>query len=228
MFQFKMFEISQADRHKFCEHIIDTSTPNAEFSFLVILSTLIVALGLVKDYVILVIGGMLVTPLLSPILAISLGIIIRDFKVIARSVKVFLTAFVLAFLVAYLTGLLFEFNIEDIQLIKIMEPSLYTMLVALVAGMAASYAWAKPDLINSALPGVAITVTLIPPLTAIGLSLASENLVIFRTVLSTLVLNVFGIILASIVIFSLMHFYKAKRKLVAEVKDEEKELKNGK
>ena len=80
MFQFKMFEISQADRHKFCEHIINTSTPNAEFSFLVILSTLIVALGLTKDYVILVIGGMLVTPLLSPLLAISLGIIIRDLK----------------------------------------------------------------------------------------------------------------------------------------------------
>ncbi|MCK5096047.1 MAG: DUF389 domain-containing protein [Candidatus Pacebacteria bacterium] len=225
MFQFKMFKISQADRHKFCEHIIDSSTPNGGFSFLVILSTLIVALGLIKDYVILVIGGMLVTPLLSPILAISLGIIIRDLKVITRSVKVFLTAFVLSFLVAYLTGLLFNFNIEEIQLIKIMEPSLYTLLVALVAGMAASYAWAKPNLINSTLPGVAITVTLIPPLTAIGLALANENLLIFRTVLSALLLNVFGIIFASIVIFSLMHFHKAKRKLVAEVKEEEKELK---
>lgn len=192
---------------------------------MVILSTLIVALGLIKDYVILVIGGMLVTPLLSPILAISLGIIIRDLKVITRSVKVFLTAFVLSFLVAYLTGLLFNFNIEEIQLIKIMEPSLYTLLVALVAGMAASYAWAKPNLINSTLPGVAITVTLIPPLTAIGLALANENLLIFRTVLSALLLNVFGIIFASIVIFSLMHFHKAKRKLVAEVKEEEKELK---
>ena len=225
MFQFKMFEISQADRHKFCEHIIDTSTPNAEFSFLVILSTLIVALGLAKDYVILVIGGMLVTPMLSPILAISLGIIIRDLKVIVRSVKVFLTAFVLSFLVAYLTGILSDFNLEEIQLIKLMEPSVYTALVAVVAGMAASYAWAKPNLMNSTLPGVAITVTLIPPLTAVGLSLASGNLAIFRTVLNTLALNVLGIIFASIIVFSLMHFYKAKRKLVAEVKDEEKELK---
>ena len=225
MFQFKMFEISQADRHKFCEHIIDSSTPNGEFSFLVILSTLIVALGLINDYVILVIGGMLVTPLLSPILAISLGIIIRDLRVITRSVKVFLTAFVLSFLIAYLTGLLFKFDIEEIQLINVMKPSFYTLLVALVAGMAASYTWARPNLINSALPGVAITVTLIPPLTAIGLALACENLMIFRTVLNTLILNVFGIILASIIIFSLMHFHKAKRKLVAEVKDEEKELK---
>ena len=226
MFQLKMFEISQSDRHKFCERIIDTSTPNAEFSFLVILSTLIVALGLTKDYVILVIGGMLVTPLLSPILAISLGIIIRDLRVIVRSVKVFMTAFILSFLIAYLTGLLCNYNIEDIQLIKIMEPSLYTLLVAFVAGVAASYAWARPNLINSALPGVAITVTLIPPLTAIGLSLASGNLLIFRTVLNTLALNVLGIIFASIIVFSLMHFHKAKRKLVAEVKDEEKELNN--
>ena len=228
MFTFKMFKISQADRHKFCEHIIDTSTPNGEFSFLVILSTLIVALGLIKDYVILVIGGMLVTPLLSPILAISLGIIIQDWRVIIRSMKILLTAFILAFLVAYSVGILADFDIEKIQLIKLMQPTLYSFLVALVAGMAASYAWAKPNLINSTLPGVAITVTLIPPLTAIGLALASGSLLIFKTVLSTLVLNVLGIIFASIIIFSLMHFHKAKKKLVAEVREEEKEMKNNK
>ena len=135
MFTFKMFKISQADRNKFCEHIIDTSTPNGEFSFLVILSTLIVALGLIKDYVILVIGGMLVTPLLSPILAISLGIIIQDWRVIVRSIKIFLTAFILAFFVAYSVGILADFDIEKIQLIELMQPSLYTFLVALVAGM---------------------------------------------------------------------------------------------
>ena len=227
MFTFKMFKISQADRHKFCEHIIDTSTPNGEFSFLVILSTLIVALGLIKDYIILVIGGMLVTPLLSPILAISLGIIIQDWRVIIRSIKIFLTAFILAFVVAYSVGTLADFDIEKIQLIKIMQPTLYSFLVALVAGIAASYAWAKPNLMST-LPGVAITVTLIPPLTAIGLSLASGNLLVFKTVLGTLILNVLGIILASIIVFSLMHFHKAKRKLVAEVKEEEKEMKNNK
>lgn len=227
MFTFKMFKISQADRHKFCEHIIGSSTPNGEFSFLVILSTLIVALGLIKDYAILVIGGMLVTPLLSPILAISLGIIMQDRKVIARSVKILLTAFILAFFVAFLTGILANFDIEKIGLIDLMQPSLYTFLVALVAGTAASYAWAKPNLTDS-LPGVAITVTLIPPLTAMGLSLASNNLVIFKTVLSALILNVFGIIFASIIIFSLMHFHKAKKKLVAEVKEEENEMKNNK
>ncbi|MCK5590782.1 MAG: TIGR00341 family protein [Candidatus Pacebacteria bacterium] len=227
MFTFKTFKISQADRHKFCEHIIDSSAPNGEFSFLVILSTLIVALGLIKDYIILVIGGMLVTPLLSPILAISLGIVIQDQKVIKRSVKIFLTAFILAFFIAFITGLLSNFKMEQIQLIKIMQPSLYTFLVALVAGTAASYTWAKPNLTDS-LPGVAIAVTLIPPLTAMGLSLASNELLIFKTVASALVLNVFGIILASIIIFSLMQFHKAKKKLVDEVKEEEKEMKNNK
>ena len=188
---------------------------------------MIVALGLIKDYIILVIGGMLVTPLLSPILAISLGIVIQDQKVIKRSVKIFLTAFILAFFIAFITGLLSNFKMEQIQLIKIMQPSLYTFLVALVAGTAASYTWAKPNLTDS-LPGVAIAVTLIPPLTAMGLSLASNELLIFKTVASALVLNVFGIILASIIIFSLMQFHKAKKKLVDEVKEEEKEMKNNK
>jgi len=222
-----MFKISQADRNKFCEHIIDTSSPNGEFTFLVILSTLIVALGLIKDYVVLVIGGMLVTPLLSPILALSLGIIIQEPKVIKRSLKILLISFFLAFFVSFLIGSFSGFDIKKIQLINLMQPTFYTFFVALVAGTAASYTWAKPNLAGS-LPGVAIAVTLIPPLTAMGLALASRNFLIFKTVLSTLFLNVIGIIFASIIIFSLMHFHKAKKKLVAEIKEEEEEMKNNK
>ncbi len=220
---YNLFKVSQNERNNFCEEIIDSSAPSADFYLLVILSTLIVAFGLIKDNVILVIGGMLVTPILSPILAISLGIIIRNFKVIQRSVVIFISAFVLACFVAFLTGVTINFNIKNLELIKIMEPSLYTFIVAIVAGIAASYTWAKPNL-NNALPGIAITVTLIPPLTAIGLALASSNWPIFKDVLNVLLLNVLGIILASIIVFIFMEFYKSKRKIIAELKEEEKEM----
>ena len=218
-----LFKISQSDRHQFCEHIIETSAPKADFYFLVILSTLIVALGLIKDNVILVIGGMLVTPLLSPILAISLGIIIRNLKVFTRSLRIFFASFALAVIVAYIVGIIVNFNIDSIGLMDFMQPSWYIFIVAVVAGLAASFTWAKPNL-NNALPGIAITVTLIPPLVAMGLSIASVDLEILRNVFYTLCLNVLGIILASIVVFSLMEFYKAKRKLISEVKEEAKEM----
>jgi uncharacterized hydrophobic protein (TIGR00271 family) len=222
MMPINIFKVSQGDRYKFCSNLIDSSAPKVDLYFLVILSTLIVALGLLADNVILVIGGMLVTPLLSPILAIALGIVISDYQVIRRSVKIFLVAFTLAFLVAFIVGLFGSVQVGEIGLIKIMMPSLFTFFVALVAGLAASYTWVKPNL-NSTLPGVAIT--LIPPLTAIGLAVADRDWLIFNNVLKTLLLNIFGIIVASLIVFSLMDFYKAKEKVLAEVKEEEKETK---
>lgn len=215
--------VSQADRHKFCSYIIEASAPKTDFYFLVVLSTLIVALGLLADNVILVIGGMLVTPILSPILAIALGIIINEKKVIARSARIFLTAFALAILAAFLVGLFSSADLNEIRLIKIMTPSLFTFFIALIAGIAASYSWAKPGL-SETLPGIAITVTLIPPLTAIGLTMADGEWLLLSDVLRTFLLNIAGIIFASIIIFSLMDFYKAKNKIVEEVKEEEKEI----
>jgi len=218
-----LFKVSQADRYKFCSHLIDSSTPRADFYFLVILSTLIVALGLMGDNMILVIGGMLVTPLLSPVLAIALGVVINDRKLIARSIKIFATSFAFAFVVAFITGTFGLIDVSKVSLIKIMQPSLFTFFVAVVAGLAASYTWVKPNL-NSTLPGIAITVTLIPPLTAIGLAVVDLNWIIFINVLKVLLLNLCGIIIASLVVFSLMDFYKAKQKVVEEVKEEEKEM----
>ena len=219
-----IFKVSQGDRHKFCADLIDSSAPRADFYFLVILSTLIVALGLLADNVILVIGGMLVTPLLSPILAVALGVVISDYKVIKRSVRIFLVAFILAFLVAFILGIFSSTQVSEIGLIKVMAPSLFTFFVALIAGLAASYTWVKPNL-NSTLPGVAITVTLIPPLTAVGLAVADRDWLIFNNVLKTLLLNIFGIIVASLIVFSLMDFYKAKKKVAEEVKEEEEKIK---
>jgi len=218
-----LFKVSQADRYKFCSRLIDSSAPRVDFYFLVILSTLIVALGLMGDNIILVIGGMLVTPLLSPVLAIALGVVINDHKLIVRSIKIFVTSFAFAFVVAFITGTFGLIDVSKISLIRIMQPSLFTFFVAVVAGLAVSYTWVKPNL-NSTLPGIAITVTLIPPLTAIGLAVVDMDWVVFISVSKVLLLNLSGIIVASLVVFSLMELYKAKHKIIEEVKEEEKEM----
>jgi len=223
MSNFPLFKISQSDRKDFCETIIEGSAPNADFYFLVILSALIVTLGLAKDNVVLLIGGMLVAPILSSVLAISLGLIILNFKVIFRSIRILLTSVILSVLVSFFIGIITYHDIKNIELISYMDVSLYTFMVALIAGTAASYTWSKPNL-NSTLPGIAITVTLIPPMAAIGLALASMNYPIAWIAFQVLFLNIFGIIIASLAVFFLMKFYKAKRKIIAEMKEEEKEF----
>ena len=218
-----LFKLTQAERNKFSTLIIDSSAPRVDYYFLVILSTMIVSLGLLADNIILVIGGMLVTPLLSPILAVALGIVISETKVIARSFRIMLTSFGFALAVSLVIGFFSRVNIAEISIIQKMEPSLFVFFVALVAGLAASYTWAKPTM-NEALPGIAVTVTLIPPLTAIGLTLSHVEWTLFIDVLKVLLLNVFGIISASLITFSMMDFYKAKKKVIEEVKEEEEEI----
>jgi len=222
-----LFKIKQADRNKFCSYIIESSAPHGDFYFLVMLSALIVALGLLANNIILVIGGMVVAPILSPILALALGIIINEPKVIMRSLKIFLTTFILVFILTGVVGMFASASIKDIELVRIMKPSLFNFFVSLVAGLAASYTWAKPSL-DETLPGIAITVTLIPPLAAVGLAFSGGEFLLAGDAFKTFLLNTLGIAASSLIAFSLMDFYKAKKKLVEEVKEEEKEIKQEK
>jgi len=224
---FNPFEVSQACRNKFCQNIVDSSAPTIDFYFLVMLSTLIVSFGLIDDNVVLLIGGMLVTPLLSPILAFSLGIVIKDRHVIIRSLKILFSSLSLVFVIAFFLGVFSGVRVDNLSLIAKMVPSLFILIVAMVAGVAASYTWVKPEL-HENLAGIAVTVTLIPPLAAIGLSAASANWEIFHNTFNLFLLNVFGIVISSLIIFSLMDFYKAKNKMVSEVKEEEKAIKKAK
>lgn len=219
------FKISKGDRDIFCKNIIESSAPRGDFYFLVVLSTLIVSFGVALDNVILIIGGMLVTPLLSPIMAIALGVTILNFKVLFRSIKIFLIASLLAVGVSALIGYFLDLSLDEIKVIEKMKPNLLTFFIAMVAGIAASYTWVKPTLANT-LPGIAITVTLIPPLSVIGLSLAKRDIFYLHNSIATLSLNALGIIISSIVIFFVLDFYKSKKTIVSEVSQEEKDLKN--
>ncbi|PLX21197.1 hypothetical protein C0584_03215 [Candidatus Parcubacteria bacterium] len=220
---FAFLKVDQSDRNHFCTTIIESSAPKFDFYFLVVLSTLIVSFGLILDNVVLVIGGMLVTPILSPILALSLGVVILNAHVLARSLKIFFYSATWTLFIAFLVGHFNIFDIESITLLNNLEVGWIPFVIAFIAGLAASYTWVKPDL-NSILPGIAITVTLIPPLTASGLSLSLKELDYFYRFIAVTGLNISGILVASIIVFTLLQFYKSRKRLISEVKEEEKEI----
>ncbi len=218
-----LFKINQNDRNRFISKVVESSAPKADFYFLVVLSTLIVAFGLASNNLILVIGGMLVTPLLSPILAIALGVVTKEPRLTWRSLRVFFISVCAAISIAFIVGTLSKVYVYRIDLISLMKPSIFSFIIAVTAGLAASYSWAKPGL-DQVLPGVAITVTIIPPLTALGLVLAEQSWFLFFMILEYFVLNIFGIIIASLIVFISMEFYRAKRKASEEIIAEAKKL----
>ena len=220
------FSATKEERDELCQTIITSSSPQPGFYFLLAISTIIVTVGLIKSNLILIIGGMLVAPLLSPILSLSLAILILDFKVFWRSIIIFISSALAGLLVAALIGLSSDFNLVELNYLLLMEDiGLFTMLIPMAAGAAASFTWAKKNL-SGALPGVAVTVTLLPPLAVMGLALAVENYEIFTTALGVYALNVLGIIVGSLFIFLVMGFYKAEKTILKQVEIENRE--NGK
>ncbi len=213
----------QENKKIFVSSIINSSAPKTDFYLMVSLSTLITALGLISDNIALVIAGMIVAPLLSPILAMSLGSIIANFKVFGRSIRIFILATLLSIVFSTLTGIIFNINCLDILLIKKMEISWLTFTISIIAGITASYAWTRPNS-KDYLSGIAIAVTIIPPLTSLGLILANMEFELFIYILKFFLMNVWGIFLGGLLVFSFMNLYQVKKKIIKEVAKEEKEL----
>jgi uncharacterized membrane protein len=102
-------------------------------------------------------------------------------------------------------------------------PSLLYMCVAIVAGLAASFASVKPQL-GETLPGIAISVAIIPPLAVIGIGLAKLSWPVISGSLLLFIINIIGIIFASMITFSMMNFYVKRKMIRKAIKEEEQEI----
>lgn len=222
-----LFTLGADERKKSIEKIIESSCPNRDFFLMIAASSIITALGILIDSIVVVIGGMLVAPMLSPLLALALGVEIADFKLIRRTSWAIVKAVTVVVFVALIISLFMPLDIENNKVLDGLSPSLAFGGIALVSGVAAAFALAKPDMSES-LPGVAVSVTLIPPLSAIGVGLSHFQWPLIRDALQMFAINIVAIVAAGVVVFSLMKFYMQRGQASKELKEEEKILKNGK
>jgi len=219
----KIFSVDPTERRQVVEKLIEESSPRRSFFMMVILSTALATLGLLIDNIPVVIGAMLVAPLLSPVLCTGMGIVIFDFKLIRRSFVSIIKAIFIAIITAAVIGFLTQSNHNGLSLVAQLKPTVVFVYIAFVSGLAAAYAWGNPRM-KEALPGVAISVTLIPPLAGVGVGLALFNFQIIADTLMLLIINLVCIILMSILIFQFMGFYKERKSAERAIKKEEKIL----
>ncbi|MEX2228135.1 MAG: DUF389 domain-containing protein [Dehalococcoidia bacterium] len=144
---------------------------NLDFYVMMALATAIAALGLLLDSAAVVIGGMLVAPLMAPLVALGLGVVQGD----ARLLRLATAGAVRGSLLSVAIGAVIAIAIPNASLtaevLSRTRPSLLDLGVALAAGAAAAYALSREHL-SAALPGVAIAAALVPPLAAAGIALA--------------------------------------------------------
>lgn len=215
--------LTEKDKSNAIENLIVESTPRQDFFLMVVLSVLMATFGLLINNTAVIIGSMLIAPILYPILGLSLGIVMADFKLISRSFYTLLKSMVFGIAAAALIALFFSQGYEA----PLVEPSLIYVMIAIIAGLAASFALIKPQL-SETLPGIAISVTLIPPLAATGIGIAKFDWNVISDSFVLFMVNAIGIIFASMIVFSLMHLYIKRMDARKAIKKEEKAVKREK
>ena len=219
----KILEIRKNRQEKIVENLIENSRLDSTYNLLLIFSAVITVGGILVNNAAVVIGGMLVTPLLVPILTIALGIAFGDVDLVKRSLANSLKSILLVVAVAVFIAFIFTISPTKNILIEnsLSHHPLY-LLIALFAGVAAAFAYINPK-ISEALPGVAVAVSLMPPLAVFGIGLGQWQMSLIKGSLITLLLNLIGIVMGSLIVFSLSKFYRVRKVAQEEIK---KEIKN--
>lgn len=182
----------------------------SRFWLLLVLASLIAAAGVVADSTATVIGAMIVAPMLLPIQGTVLSTVLGDRRNLVRSIFFVVAGSVVAITVGYLVGL---FVVNDVvaasnsQVASRVNPHLIDLVAALGTGIVGSIALVRRD-ISDTLPGVAIAISLVPPLTVVGLTLEAGHYSESLGALLLFTANVAAILATGIVV---MTFYGVHR-----------------
>lgn len=217
--QFRIIE--EKDKAAVVRKLLENSTPSFDFFYLVGLSVTMATLGLLADSPSIVIGSMLIAPLLYPILGVALGLVMSNFEVLGRSMLTLIKSLVIALVLSVVATLLFGDGFVTGEMAARIDPSFIHFMVAVVAGAAVSFALARPEW-SETLPGIAISVALIPPLAVVGTGIAMFDMAVIAGSVVMLLMNLFGIIFSAMVSFSLMNLHEKQSIATSTIKREDK------
>jgi uncharacterized hydrophobic protein (TIGR00271 family) len=155
----------------------DISARLSRFWLLLLLAAVIATAGVVADSTATVIGAMIVAPLMVPILGTVVAVVLADRTNVLRSLALVVLGASAVIVIAYVLGLLVGSPVtaaNNSQVAARVTPSLVDLIAALATGAVGSVALARDD-ISDTLPGVAIAISLVPPLAVVGLTLESGD-----------------------------------------------------
>ena len=175
-------------------------------AWILICSIFVASIGLNADSTAVVIGAMLISPLMGPILGVGLSIAINDIDTLKRSLINLATMIVLSLLTAFLFFALFPLNEETSELLGRTRPDIRDVLIAFFGGLALIIARTKKGTIASVIFGVAIATALMPPLCTAGYGLAQGNWSFFLGAMYLFSINTIFIALATFLVLKILRF----------------------
>jgi uncharacterized hydrophobic protein (TIGR00271 family) len=169
--QLKPTPLSADDRAELIAFIEEGARPSRRYFTLTVIASFIAAFGLITNSVATIVGAMIIEPSMGPIVGLALGLVRFNQKLKVTSLLSIVFGIVLVIMVGYLSGIApVDMGITNELKVRSV-PTLLDMLTAVASGLAAGYAYVNPK-VNPALAGVAVAVSLAPPLAASGIFLA--------------------------------------------------------
>jgi uncharacterized hydrophobic protein (TIGR00271 family) len=155
----------------------EAARKSSRFWMLLVLAGIIASAGVVGDSTATVIGAMIVAPLMTPILGIVLGIVLADRDNLTRSVLLVIGGAMAVIALAWVMGSVISVPVLEAtnsQVSARVSPRIIDLVAALATGAVGAFALCRSD-ISDTLPGVAIAISLVPPLAVVGLTLESGS-----------------------------------------------------
>jgi len=192
-------------------------------AWILIFAVFVASIGLNANSTAVVIGAMLISPLMGPILGIGMSIAINDIDTLRKSLINLATMIVLSLITAFLFFYIFPLSEDNSELLGRVRPDIRDVLIAFFGGLALMVARTKKGTVVSVIFGVAIATALMPPLCTAGYGLAQGNWSYFFGAMYLFTINTIFIALATFLVLKLLSFpmlkyvNSAKRKRTAQL-----------
>jgi uncharacterized hydrophobic protein (TIGR00271 family) len=194
------------DKKETIQKIKDGIPVKSHTAWILIFSIVIASIGLNTSSTAVVIGAMLVSPLMGPILGVGMSIAINDIDTLRRSMINLGVMIGLSLLSSFLFFSIPLFQDATPELLARTQPDVRDVLIAIAGGLALIIALSRHKEMTNTIAGIAIATALMPPLCTAGYGLATWNLKFFGGAMFLFTINAIFIALATFVIVKSLGF----------------------
>jgi uncharacterized hydrophobic protein (TIGR00271 family) len=220
----ELFDFRHDTDHEATLNAIKADIPfKGATAWILIFAVFVASIGLNADSTAVVIGAMLISPLMGPILGLGMSFALNDIETLKKSLKNLSVMIALSLLASFMFFYIFPLSEDTSELLGRTKPDIRDVLIAFFGGLALMVARTKKGTIASVIFGVAIATALMPPLCTAGYGLAEGKWWYFLGALYLFTINAIFIALATFVVLKFlrfpMHKYAnaAKRKRYATI-----------
>jgi uncharacterized hydrophobic protein (TIGR00271 family) len=193
----------------------DNAQAPSHYIALMVLSVVVASFGLFLSSAAVIIGAMVLAPLMAPIISLAMGLLRGDRTLLDRALLTIGIGVLLALGTAALIALIIPIDRITPEMAGRLHPNLLDLGVAIASGIAGGYAHARESIMKS-LPGVAIAVALVPPLSVAGIGIGWWQWEVFSGAMLLFITNLVGIALSAALTFLVLGYaplLRAKRGL---------------